>query len=205
MGVGSGRRRQTPAGCGDGRDVVVPPRRRQVEPVARPLVRRPASSRRYTRAGRSQLANYPARIFDTIGSAGKRRERGPHLALHLETNDVVSRCRRAAVEGIALRQGERTSPDHDRTWEHEAAQIAYPDALAAIVRSKAGRTGTGPDGEGGGSNRRIADRQAVHSITCNGEIRGHALHRCQIDFDAAAGLLIRYDEVRRSGAHRALI
>src|SRR5262249_8824269 len=106
-----------------------------------------------------RLLNYTAGIFDAIWRASERRERGTHLALHLETNDVT--CRRAAEEGIALRQGERTIRDHDRTWDDEAVEIAHPNALAAIASSKAGRTGTGTDGEG--SKRRIADRQVVHS------------------------------------------
>src|SRR5262249_543301 len=139
-----------------------------------------------------RLLNYTAGIFDAIWRASARREGGTHLALHLEANDVT--CRRAAEEGIALRQGERTPLDYDRIWEDEAGKIAHRNALAAIAGSKGGRSGTATDGEG--SKRRIADQQVVHSKTCNGEIRGHALRRGKLDFDGAAGF-VRYDEVRR--------
>jgi hypothetical protein len=83
----------------------------------------------------------------------------------LEANDVT--CRLAAEEGVALQKHERTSSDHERTWVDEAAEIAYPNALAAHASSKADITVTVTDGEG--RKRGIADLQVVDSKTCDGE------------------------------------
>src|SRR5262245_39863161 len=73
LGVVAGGRREAPAGCGDGRDVVASPRHRQVEHVA-PGPGQASSffAETHTRARSTyRLANYTARIFDAIWIAGK--------------------------------------------------------------------------------------------------------------------------------------
>ena len=51
---------------------------------------------------------------------------------------MMSRAGARQKKGLLFDKHERTHFDHDRIWDDEAAEIAHPNALAAIAGSKAG-------------------------------------------------------------------